>query len=90
MTRFVPNQPVVTADPAVTVDAGLTVGSHEFQLVVVDDSGNRSQPARLVVRVLEATTGPTRPTVAEPVRLQPRETLAPTMRTPIRPRPPTA
>jgi hypothetical protein len=53
MARFVPNQPVAQPDPLVTVDAnsGLAIGAHRFRLVVVDDSGNESEPTFLDVIV---------------------------------------
>ena len=51
MAAFRPNQPVTTREPRVAVDAGLTAGQHTFELVVTDDSGNRSLPARVVVVV---------------------------------------
>jgi hypothetical protein len=67
MARFVPNQTIATRTPTVSVDAGLAVGTHTFQLVVVDDAGHRSAPARLVVEVLRSAIGgggrrPLRPT----------------------------
>lgn len=40
---------VVTADP----DQPLPVGTHTFQLEVTDDSGNRSQPARFRLTVVD-------------------------------------
>ena len=55
MAEFKPNVPVVQAEPNVTVDvtAGnpLPVGKRTFMLVVVDDSGNESQPAFLEIVV---------------------------------------
>jgi hypothetical protein len=47
MPRFVPNQPVVQREPVITVDSnsGLAIGAHRFRLVVVDDSGNESEPS---------------------------------------------
>lgn len=49
MAQFTPNKPVVVTDPQVSVDVSannpLPVGRHRFSLVVVDDSGNESQPA---------------------------------------------
>ena len=54
MTAFRPNVPVLTASPRVKVDAGLAVGAHTFQLVAIDDAGNRSKPARLVVEIQRA------------------------------------
>ncbi len=58
MTQFVIGQPVTTAVPGVSVDAGLPVGRHRFRLVVVDSAGNRSQPDDRVVQVLAASVGP--------------------------------
>lgn len=54
MARFVPGQPVVTAEPSVVVDAGLPVGQHRFQLEVVTDSRRRSAPDIAVVQVQES------------------------------------
>lgn len=66
------NEPVEAAAPdatlAITIDpnAPLPVGVHVFQLVVEDDAGNRSQPVRLRVTVLDdaaptaVLTGPER------------------------------
>lgn len=42
----------------VTADAPLRVGSHIFQLVVTDDAGNESLPARVTV-VVRDTERPT-------------------------------
>jgi hypothetical protein len=66
MARFVPEQTIATRTPTVSVDAGLAIGTHTFELVVVDDAGNRSAPARLVVEVQRSVVGggrrPRRPT----------------------------
>jgi hypothetical protein len=55
MAQFVIGEPVTTEEPGVevTLDAtsSLPVGRHVFQLVVVDDSGNESKPAEVVVVV---------------------------------------
>jgi DNA-binding beta-propeller fold protein YncE len=51
MAIFAPNVPVVTATPTVEVE-GLSPGPHRFQLVVEDESGNRSQPSIAAVTVL--------------------------------------
>ena len=49
MAEFRPGQPIQTDVPDIEVTvspaAPLPVGRHQFQLVVVDDSGNQSQPA---------------------------------------------
>lgn len=51
MPTFVINVPIVTSTPTIAVE-GLPVGSHRFQLIVEDDSGNRSQPSFGTVTVL--------------------------------------
>lgn len=54
MARFVPGRPITTDQPFIDVDPGLSVGTHRFQLVVVDAQGNQSVPdiqAVTVVRV---------------------------------------
>jgi hypothetical protein len=51
MPRFLPNQTIETSVPVVTVEAGLRPGRHRFRLVVVDESGNRSEPDEVVVTV---------------------------------------
>ena len=57
MAEFKINVPVVQADPSVTVDitaaAPLGIGKHTFRLVVVDDSGNESDPAFIDVVVAD-------------------------------------
>ena len=69
MATFTVGKPITTKEPTVTVDAGLPVGLHRFQLVVVDDAGNRSEPDVAVVSVqrlvtpLPPVTPPTRPDV---------------------------
>ena len=44
MIKFRPGVEVVTKEPFVVVAPGLELGSHRFQLVVVDDRGRRSRP----------------------------------------------
>jgi len=54
MATFQVGTDIETTDPTVevtvTAAAPLSTGAHSFQLVVVDDSGNRSDP--MVVRVI--------------------------------------
>ncbi|MBI4874123.1 MAG: hypothetical protein HY822_05770 [Acidobacteria bacterium] len=58
MPAFVPGTPVETTEPTVevTVDPQrpLPIGRHRFQLVVVDDSGNRSAPDTVDVVVRDS------------------------------------
>lgn len=62
MAEFKPNVPVVQTDPLVSVDvkqdAPLPAGKYRFQLVVVDDGGNESEPAFLDV-IVRDTQRPT-------------------------------
>ena len=57
MATFLPGQPVTTSDSSVEVTvsraAPLSPGRHRFQLVVVDDSGNVSDPAFADVIVID-------------------------------------
>ncbi|HEX9311962.1 MAG TPA: hypothetical protein VGA30_03925 [Actinomycetota bacterium] len=52
MTAFVVGVPVVTRTSAVTVDGGVAPGLRVFTLVVEDNDGNQSAPARAVVQVV--------------------------------------
>jgi len=62
MANFTVGTSVTTTDPTVTVDvsatAPLPIGTHVFQLVVIDDSGNASAPQTATVTVKD-TTNPT-------------------------------
>lgn len=55
MAEFRVNEPVVQPEPVVRVDvtpaAPLPLGANRFRLVVVDDSGNESEPTFLEVVV---------------------------------------
>jgi hypothetical protein len=58
-TAFKINAPVTTPTNFVDVQNDLAVGTHHFQLVVVDEAGNRSNPAKaqVVVQQIILTTG---------------------------------
>jgi hypothetical protein len=62
MAEFRPGVPIVSDTPDIDVTvspaAPLPVGRHRFQLVVVDDSGNESEPAVHEV-IVRDTTRPT-------------------------------
>jgi hypothetical protein len=51
MAKFSVGTAVTTTTPTIAVDAGLPVGTHRFQLEVIDSAGNRSVPAVAVVTV---------------------------------------
>lgn len=42
-----------TGEPLLKVDAGLPVGTYVFRLEVEDENGNRSQPARIKLNIVE-------------------------------------
>lgn len=62
MPQFRPNVPIVQTDPLVSVDVPanrpLPAGRYRFQLVVVDDANNESEPAFLEV-IVQDTEKPT-------------------------------
>jgi hypothetical protein len=57
MATFIVNTPIETSTPTIEVTVGgnntLRLGRHRFQLVVVDDSGNESEPDVVEVRVAD-------------------------------------
>ena len=72
MVAFVVGRVVKTAEPAVTVDAGLALGVHRFQLEVVTADGRRSAPDVVDVsvqrlQILEPLQPVVRPTVIDPL-----------------------
>lgn len=76
MTTFVRGRPVSQANPRVTVDAGLPVGRHRFQLEVLSDDGRRSAPDVVDIVVEAGSLSPTNPTdLVSPTR--PRDPLGP-------------
>jgi hypothetical protein len=86
MPVLAPGTMVRSRTPTVLVENRLEAGNWRFRLTVVDDAGNESAPAELVVRVVAPSpsgpAGPVRPT--GPVRpIDPRDVR------PVRPvRPP--
>jgi hypothetical protein len=57
MAEFLLNEPIKTEEPVIEVTISennrLAPGRHQFQLTVVDDSGNESEPDRVLVWVLD-------------------------------------
>jgi len=57
MATFVPGQTIATPDSSIEVTvsptAPLAPGRHRFQLIVVDDSGNESEPTLADVIVVD-------------------------------------
>lgn len=86
MTRFAVGQAIPGVEPVIVVDAGLPVGGHRFQLVVVDSAGRRSAPVEAVVTVRRVLTPiPDRPEIiltgtTTPVVLRPGRTPRKTKR----------
>jgi hypothetical protein len=62
MATFQPGTEIETSEPTVevtvTASQPITPGAHSFQLIVVDDAGNKSEPmvVRLVVRDTQRPT----------------------------------
>jgi hypothetical protein len=87
MVQFAPNQTIETAEPTITVDAGLPLGQHRFQLVVIDAAGNRSRPAVAIVEIQRAVpiapdpvatpVSPIDPLAVTPTRLAPAPSVTP-------------
>jgi hypothetical protein len=85
MAKFTLGVPIETPEPAITVDISadqpLGVGKHLFRLAVVDDSGNVSDPAELVVFVIDTTKptaildGPTKVPFMQPFDLSGRKSI---------------
>lgn len=71
MTTFVRGRTITMAEPTVTVDAGLAVGVHRFQLVVVTADGRRSAADVVDVSVQRLLVDPLRPDVVTPTRIDP-------------------
>ncbi len=53
MSNFPHECKFVTDEPRLIVDSGLAIGTHVFELVVVDQAGNRSQPAIIRVEIIK-------------------------------------
>jgi hypothetical protein len=52
MPRFKPNVPVTTEKPQVEVDTrGMNAGEYKFQLVVVDERGQESEPTVFTIQI---------------------------------------
>jgi|GraSoiStandDraft_4_1057263.scaffolds.fasta_scaffold283536_2 hypothetical protein len=91
MTTLTPGKVFRSREPTLTVENDLAAGRHRFQLTVVDDGGLESEPAELVVAVLDRrTTSPptTSPPVSPPIGRIPIDRIDPVVVTPVRPSPP--
>ena len=83
MATFTVNQPIVTREPAITVDAGLPIGRHRFRLEVTDTAGLVSKPMEVIVTVRRplildpgtVVVGPVIPTPIDPVVIRPTGVL---------------
>jgi hypothetical protein len=58
MAAFQEGKPIASPVPTIQVDAGLAPGTYQFQLIVEDDSGNRSAPDVKIVQIVQSTTAP--------------------------------
>ena len=98
MARFVVGQPITTTVPIIDVDPGLPVGSHRFQLEVVDGDRNVSRPDVVDVVIVDFRIPiprfptdtiliPTDPIIRDPtiIRTPVINPIRTPLRTPIRP-----
>jgi len=46
-----PNVPFATAEPKIVIDPGLRPGTYRFRLMVVGESGQKSQPIEVSVNI---------------------------------------
>jgi hypothetical protein len=78
MAKFVVGRPLTTRESSVVVDAGLPVGIHRFQLVVIG-AGGASKPDQILVQVQATRLIPDiRTSPVTPLRpLQPLTPLSP-------------
>ena len=53
MAVFKPDQPIETEKPVVEVENKLEPGTYRFELIVIDDEGNKSAPALALVNVIK-------------------------------------
>lgn len=63
MTRFAVRKPISTEEASITVDGGLEVGAHRFQLQVATADGRVSKPDVVVVNVVRRIVIPDQPIV---------------------------
>jgi len=62
MARFEIDRPITTAEPTITVDAGLPVGRHRFRLVVIGARRQLSPPDDAIVEIQRILIDPRPPT----------------------------
>ena len=55
MADFTVQREFTTREPVLPVTGNLPVGLHTFQLVAVDQSGNKSRPAQISVEIVRGT-----------------------------------
>jgi hypothetical protein len=81
MPELVPGKTVASRAPTLLVENRLDLGAWRFRLTVLDDEGNESAPADLVVTVTkEPVIGPTRPDVVVRPTVDPRLVVSPILR----------
>ncbi len=77
MANFVTSSRFETRDSSLSVDGGLPVGDHIFQLTVIDESGNKSKPAQMTVKIIDLSI-PIDPVTPGPVVLADSAIIEPT------------
>lgn len=56
MPSIAPNQTIEQSSAELRISNKLPVGKHRFELVVIDDAGQASDPASVTVTILEPAT----------------------------------
>lgn len=82
------NKPFETDQPTIDIDAGLKIGAYTFQLIVVDERGQRSKPTEAVVNIVRDRFVPpvTPPIDIRPVIVTPTPPIVrPVVVTPVPP-----
>jgi hypothetical protein len=85
MAKFEVGRPLTTREPTIVVDAGLAVGVHRFELIVVNAAGVKSAPDPVLVQIQASPLVPTIP-VTPVTPVSPLSPVSPV--TPTRPRTP--
>ena len=86
MTVLTPGKTLRSRGPELLVENAFATGRYVFELVVIDDQANESEPARLTVTVAApAPVRPTRPVTPPILDVQPLRPVQPA-RPIVRPR----
>ena len=77
MVMLTPGKTVRSREPLLAVDNVLKLGAWRFQLTVVDNDRNESDPAELVVKIVREVAPPPPPPPPSPRPFNPIDVLVP-------------